>query len=162
MRLSTILTLNLGLIVSLLAPSASYAGGLDFPPGMAIGAGVNQATGNEADESLAVSFKSREDRLEYGIDFCMSEGRGGVGDNNFVFVWGAWLEDFQRPEWQDYGVFAGAGAGFFLFEDDLVEWPAGPFVVLGWDFSPQAGLEGKVGYFGENYWGTALLYWYFE
>jgi len=159
-RLIGILALLLGMTT--MFPSIASAGVLDFLDGVAIGAGINQATVNDADELYTLSFKHRETRWEYGLDLCMSEARGGVGDDNFAFVWGSWLEEFDRPDWQDYGIYVGAGAGAFVLEDDLIDWPAGPFAVLGWDFSNQAGLEGKVGYFGENYWGTALFYWYFE
>jgi hypothetical protein len=148
--------------LGLLYPSAARAGELDFLSGIAVGAGINQATENAADESFALGLKAREGRWEYGVDFCMSEAAGGVGDDNFMFVWGAWINDFSRPDWQDYGIYAGAGAGAFFLESDLIDWPAGPFAVVGWDFSPQAGLEGKVGYFGENIWGTGMLYWYFQ
>jgi len=143
---------------------ATPAGAFDFsmPDNFAIGAGINQGTENEADELIAIGFKLREHRWEYGIDFCMSEDRGGEGDNNFGFLWAAWIEEFQRPDFQDYGIFAGAGVGAFVLEDDLTDWPAGPFVVIGWDFSSQSGIEGKCGYFGENYWGTAMFYWYFK
>jgi hypothetical protein len=149
-------------ISGIISALPAYAATLDFMSGLAVGVGINQATENQADESFALSFKSRETRWEYGLDLCMAEDFGGVGDNNFGFIWGAWLEEFQRPEWQDYGIYVGAGAGVLLLQDDLVDWPAGPFAVVGWDFSSQAGLEGKVGYFGENYWGTAMLYWYFK
>ncbi len=150
-----------GLIFAICFPISASAGALDFLDGMAIGAGYNQGSENDANESFVLSFKTRETRWEYGIDFCRSEGTGGVGEDNFMFVWGAWIEEFDRPEWQDYGVFVGAGAGIFLLDDSLIDWPAGPFLVLGWDFSDHAGLEGKVGYFGENNWGTGTLYWYF-
>ena len=158
--ITAVLFLLSGLL--LVFPSTLHAGGLDFLEGIALGAGVNQATDNDADELYTFSIKHRETRWEYGLDLCMSEASGGGGDDNFAFVWGSWLEEFDRPDWQDYGIYVGAGAGVFVLEDDLIDWPAGPFVVLGWDFSNQAGLEGKVGYFGENYWGTALFYWYFE
>jgi len=128
----------------------------------AVGLGINRATNNEADESFSFSVKERLPKWEYGLDLCMSEDRGGVGDNNFAFVWGGWIDDFHRQELQDYGIFAGVGAGAFILQDDLVDWPTGPFVIIGWDLSSQAGLEGKLGYFGENLWGTANIYWYFR
>ncbi|HDS30800.1 MAG TPA: hypothetical protein ENN67_07125 [Firmicutes bacterium] len=146
----------------LLIPLQSRAGDLDFMDGLAIGAGINQGTKNEADESFALGLKARQGRWQYGVDFCMSEDRGGIGKDNFVFVWGGWLQEFDRPDWQDYGIYVGGGVGFFLLESNLIDWPAGPFAIVGWDFSSQAGLEGKVGYFGKNYWGTAMLYWYFN
>jgi len=127
-----------------------------------VGAGINQGTDNQADESFCLSFKERLHKWEYGLDLCMSEDRGGVGDNNFAFLWLSWIDDFHRPNWQDYGFYAGAGAGLLILSDDLVQRPFGPFILLGWDLSSQAGLEGKVGWFGENFWGTANLYWYFK
>ena len=160
MRLITIY-LCAAVLICMMAPQPAHAGALDWLDGIAIGAGYNQGTDNDANESFTLSLKARERHWEYGIDACMSDDRGGVGDNNFGFVWGAWIEDFKRPDFQDYGIYVGAGAGAFVLEDELVEWSAGPFVILGWDFSSQAGLEGKLGYFGENYWGTALFYWYF-
>jgi len=149
-------------VATLIASTPAWAGELDFLDGIAIGAGMNQGTDNDADETWALSAKMREGHWEYGVDICRSEGFGGVAVDRFGFVWASWIEDFQRPEWQDYGIYVGGGAGVFVLQDELVDWPAGPFATIGWDFSPQAGLEGKVGYFGENYWGTALLYWYFE
>ena len=149
-------------LVILMLPLPAYANDLDFLEDFALGIGVNQGTSNDANELLAVGIKSRGLRWQYGVDFCMSEDRGGVGDNNFAFLWASWTEEFQRPEWQDYGMYVGAGAGVLLLSDDLTEWPVGPFVMLGWDLSTQAGLEGKAGYFGEEYWGTAMFYWYFE
>ena len=146
----------------MVVPSTANAGALDWLDGLAVGAGYNQATGNDTVELFVLSLKTRERHWEYGADLCKSHAIGSMKENHFAFVWGSWLEDFKRPDWQDYGIYVGAGAGAFLLEDDLVEWPAGPFVVLGWDFSSQAGLEGKIGWFGENYWGTALFYWYFE
>jgi len=156
------LTVTAVLVFGLLFAIPAQAGVLDFMSGTSVGVGINRGTANEADESFTLSFKIREPRWEYGLDLSMSEDYGGIGDNNFGYIWGAWIEEFQRPEWQDYGVYVGAGAGIFILEDDLVEWPAGPFVVMGWDFSSQSGLEGKIGYYGENYWGTALIYWNFE
>ncbi len=158
-RLSILLGISLILI---LLPSPVLANDMDFMDGFALGAGFSQGTENAADESFAFSIKTQGHRWQYGVDFCMSEDRGGIGDNNFAFLWAAWTEEFQRPEWQDYGIYAGAGAGFLLLSDDLTEWPVGPFVMLGWDLSSQAGLEGKVGWFGEEMWGTAMFYWYFE
>jgi len=147
-------------VAFLLLPTSANAANVLH--GLAVGAGVNQATKNDANETFCLSLKSRSARWEYGIDACTSEYRGGVGRNNFGFIWGAWVDDFQRPDWQDYGIYGGAGAGFFVLQQDFVDWSAGPFLLLGWDLSSQAGLEGKVGYFGENYWGTANFYWYFK
>ena len=149
-------------LIIFLFPMPSKAGGFDFMDGLSLGAGINQGTSNDADERLAISLKLREKNWEYGLDFCQSEDVGGIGKNDFGFVWGSWLADFQRPPHQDYGIYAGAGAGAFILQQDLIDWPAGPFLVLGWDFSTDAGLEGKVGYFGENMWGTAIFYWNFE
>lgn len=149
-------------LVLMLFPLEARAGVLDFMDGIALGAGINQGTSNQADESFTLSIKLREEPWQYGFDICKSEDIGGIGVNKFGFVWGSWQTDFDRREIQDYGIYAGGGAGILLLEDDLVDWPAGPFVLLGWDFSNTAGLEGKVGYFGSNFWGTALFYWYFE
>lgn len=150
------------LVAALVLCRPATAGALDFLEDYAVGAGWNQGTENDALEFFVLSFKYRGNRWEYGLDACNVEKRGEEGGSNFGFAWAAWIEEFDRPDWQDYGIFVGAGAGVFFLEEDLIDWPGGPFLVLGWDFSPQAGLEGKVGYFGENYWGTALFYWYFE
>lgn len=148
-------------LLALLAfiPAPSHAGVFD---GWCLGVGINQATENDADESFAVSLKWRDKSWQAGVDYLTSEDVGGVGENNFMFAWGAMLYDFKRPEWMEYGIFVGAGAGMMVSDDDLIDWPFGPFAVLGWDFSSQAGLEGKVGYFGDNMFGTAMFYWYFE
>ena len=142
-----------------LAVPAANAGVLD---GWAIGVGINQVTENDADESLGGSIKWRDDSWEVGLDYLNSEDVGGIGENNYAFAWAAMLMDFKRPDTQDFGIFGGGGAGFLVADDEAIDWPAGPIVILGWDFSSQAGLEGKVGYFGENIFGTAMFYWYFE
>lgn len=147
------------LILSVLMDRVEAAEEAEFFKNISFGAGVNQGTSNQAEESFSISVKDRVSRWEYGLDICASKDRGGVGDNKFAFLWAAWREDFHRPTWQDYGIYAGAGAGAFILQQDLIDWPAGPFILIGWDFSSQAHLEGKVGYFGENYWGTALFYW---
>lgn len=151
------------LIVSLMIAPQAFAdddGGFD---GIALGAGINRATENNATEEYAFGIKYMGTRWEYGFDFIQTGARGGVyGNANSGFLWAAWLEKFKRSAWQDYGVYVGAGAGMLLFEDDFVDWTAGPFVVIGWDFTERAGMEGKLGYFGENLFGTAMLYWYFE
>jgi hypothetical protein len=131
--------------------------------GLAIGAGINRATENNATEEFAFGIKYMASKWEYGFDFIQSGPPGlGPGSANSGFVWAAWLNDFKRTDWQDYGVYVGAGAGILLFQDNFIDWPAGPFAVIGWDFTERAGMEGKLGYFGENYFGTAMLYWYFE
>ena len=145
-----------------LLPGPASAGTIDFLDGIAIGAGYHQAAANRADEYYTASIKIRGKVWEYGIDACNSEGSGGVSTDNFLFLWTGWIEEFDRPKWQDYGIYVGAGAGFFLLDDNLIDWPGGPFVIIGWDFSHQAGLEGKCGYFGDHYWGTAMFYWYFD
>ena len=149
-------------VAGLLPIAPCQAGTLDFLDGIALGAGWNQGANNDANEKYMYSIKSRDKRWEYGLDFCRSEIRGGNGKDNFAFIWVDRLEELGRPKWQDYGIFVGYGAGFFMKESNLFDWPAGPFVIIGWDYSHQAGLEGKVGYFGENYWGTAVFYWYFD
>lgn len=157
-----ICALVLWAVVCLIIRSPAFAESSSLLGTFSVGVGVNQGTDNEADETFCLSFKERLPKWEYGLDICMAEDRGGVGDNNFAFVWVSWIDDFQRPEWQDYGFYGGGGAGALLLSDELVEWSAGPFVLMGWDLSPQAGLEGKVGYFGDSFWGTANLYWYFR
>lgn len=157
----TLLVISLSLAILLFgSPAMAQTSGMQGD--LAVGLGYNQGTNNEADESFCLSVKERLLKWEYGLDLCMSEDKGGVGDNNFAFVWGGWIDDFHRQDFQDYGIFAGVGAGVFVMQDELVDWPAGPFVIIGWDLSPQAGLEGKLGYFGENLWGTANIYWYFR
>ncbi|HEX9746040.1 MAG TPA: hypothetical protein VGB30_11505 [bacterium] len=150
-----------GLAIFLLTAVPASAEVFDFMDGISLGAGFNQGSDNDANESAAFSIKIRQPDYQYGVDFLMSEDRGGIGDNNFGFVWGTWYTEFKRAPNQDYGFYAGAGAGAFFLEDDFIDWPAGPFAMLGWDFSTQAGIEGKVGYFGENMWGTAIFYWNF-
>jgi len=145
-------------------PGTAHAGVFD---GWALGVGINRATSNDLEEEFAVSLKWRDVAWEAGLDYLSTEprpeeSRAGEGPTEFMFAWGAWLIDFDRPEWQDYGIFAGAGAGVVIDDGDIIDSPLGPFIMLGWDFSTQAGLEGKVGYFGENIFGTAMFYWYFE
>jgi hypothetical protein len=129
--------------------------------GFSIGAGINQATENQADETWAVGLKYRQPHWQYGVDVCMSEDFGGVGDNKFGFIWATYIEEWERPAASEYGLYSGIGAGAFFLEDEFVDWPAGPIVVMGWDWGRELGMEAKVGYFGENFYGTTLLYWYF-
>jgi len=146
--------------VFLLLPTAAMAKFTYHHNGFAIGAGVNQASENNADESLAFGLKYRHNTLAGGLDFCMSEGPGGEGSTMFPFVWVAWMEEFSRPEESTYGLYGGLGVGYMLLEEEeLMDSPVGPFVILGWDLGEEISVEGKVGMFGENKFGTAMVYW---
>jgi hypothetical protein len=146
----------------LIAPLPALAENSGFE-GLALGVGANRAAENMANENTAFGIKWRERHFEYGLDFIQAGAVGyGYGNSNCAFLWASWLEEFDRPGWQDYGIYVGAGAGTILGEDEFVDWQAGPFIILGWDFTARAGLEGKLGYFGENIFGTAMIYWYFQ
>jgi len=129
--------------------------------GLAIGVGLNQATQNEANEDFAASVKYRRFHWEIGVDACMSEDFGGVGDNNYGVIWLAYIEEFNRPAGSTYGLYAGLGAAGFVLEDDFVDTPYGPIAVAGWDWGNETGVEGKVGLFGDNTWASLIAYWYF-
>jgi len=162
MRRGQILTAIAAFIILTVGASPAMAE-LDYHhDGFAVGAGINQAMENQADESWAAGIKYRTPHWEYGLDACMSEDFGGVGDNNFGFVWVAYIEEWERPAFSTYGLYTGIGAGMFFLEDEFVDWPAGPIVVMGWDWGDEITVEGKVGYFGENYFGTTMLYWNFQ
>lgn len=157
MRTIPIIVLGISILMT---TSPAWAASQKKARGFSLGAGYNQASKNEAKESIGFSLKDRLTKYEYGLDLCMSKARGGVGRNDFGFLWGAWYDDFARPKTQEYGIYVGAGAGIYFLQQNFVKWPAGPFAILGWDLTRNAGLEGKVGYYGDhNFWGTANFYW---
>ncbi len=152
---------GLGLLASLVFPNAAMADAIYYHNGYALGVGANIASENDAREEFAISFKYRSYHWQYGIDHCTSAGAGDIGTTEYQFLWVSYIEEFKRPADSDYGIYAGLGGGGFLgLEDDFLENPFGPFLLVGWDMSDWIGLEGKVGTFGRNYWASALIYWY--
>ena len=160
MKIRSILITLFSISAFLILPGAAMAEFQYHHDGLAIGFGINQASENNADESLALGIKYRYHTLAGGLDYCMSEGPGGVDSTSFMFAWIAWMEEFSRPEESTYGLYGGLGLGYMMLEDEeLMDSPFGPFVITGWDLGEEITVEGKVGLFGENKWGTAMLYW---
>jgi hypothetical protein len=149
------------LLAGLLVPAVASAELEYHHNGLAIGVGFNQATQNEADESFAASIKYRRYHWEAGFDACMSEDFGGVGDNNFGVAWLAYIEEFNRPADSTYGLYAGLGAGMFILEDEFIDQSVGPLAVAGWDWGDETGSELKAGWFGDSFWASLIVYWYF-
>ena len=146
----------------ILFPSAANAETVYYHNGFALGVGYNLASENNTLEDMAFSLKYRHNHWQYGIDHCLSEAVGGVGDTQYQFLWVSYIEEFKRPEWQEYGIYAGIGAGGMVGMDyGFLQRRYGPFALVGWDITSYAGIEGKVGWFGRNNWATGMVYWYF-
>jgi hypothetical protein len=146
----------------MLSPSVVFAETVYYHNGFAAGVGYNLASENNATEDMAFSLKFRQRHWQYGIDHCMSGNVGGKGDTEYQFLWASYIEEFSRPESQEYGLYAGIGGGGFLGMDEgFLETQYGPFAVVGWDATSYLGLEGKIGLFGRNNWATGFMYFYF-